>query len=100
MPPSFRTGKNGYFTLSSATGGVINYSSGISSVSYERNADALNVTTYGDSDDVMIAGLRGGSISVSGLFAPRKPLFCQDNWVVLGYYNGVFKMGRKTIIFC
>ena len=69
MAPSFRSGKTGYFSLTSATGGTINYSSGINSVSYERSADALNVTTFGDSDDVLIAGLRGGSISVSGLFA-------------------------------
>lgn len=69
MAPSFRAGKSGYFTLSSATGGVINYSSGIDNVSLSRSVADLVVTTFGDNDVVRIAGLRDASISVSGHFA-------------------------------
>ena len=69
MAPSFRSGKSGYLTISSATGGVINYSSGLDDVSLERSGNALDVTTFGDSDHVKIAGLRDASISFSGSFA-------------------------------
>lgn len=69
MAPSFRSGKSAYFTLSSATGGVINYSSGLDDASLERVANALNVTTFGDSDNNYIAGLRDATLSLSGHFA-------------------------------
>lgn len=69
MAPSFRAGKNGYLTISSATGGVINYSSGVDEVTLERSANALVVTTFGDSDHNRIAGLRDASISFAGTFA-------------------------------
>lgn len=69
MAPSFRAGKSAMFTLTSATGGTINYSSGLDDASLERAAKALDVTTFGDGDEVYIAGLRGGTISLSGHFA-------------------------------
>lgn len=69
MAPSFRSGKSAYFSLTSATGGTINYSSGLDDASIERAANALDVTTFGDSDKVYIAGLRDGTLSLSGHFA-------------------------------
>ena len=69
MAPSFRSAKSGYLTVSSATGGVINYSSGVDNVSLSRSVADLVVTTFGDNDVVRIAGLRDASISVSGHFA-------------------------------
>lgn len=69
MAPTFRAGKNAYFSITSATGGTVNLSSGLNDASLERIAKALDVTTFGDNDEVYIAGLRGGTISLSGLFA-------------------------------
>ena len=69
MAPSFRAGKGAYFSLTSATAGTINYSSGLDEASLERMAAALDVTTFGDNDEVYIAGLRGGTLSLSGHFA-------------------------------
>ena len=69
MAPSFRSGKNAFFSITSATGGTINYSSGLDDASLERMANALDVTTYGDSDHVYIAGLRDATMSLSGTFA-------------------------------
>lgn len=69
MAPSFRSGKSGYLTVSSATGGTINMSSGIDNVQLSRSVQDLVVTTFGDSDVVRIPGLRDASISVSGHFA-------------------------------
>ena len=69
MAPSFRSGKNAYLSISSATGGVINYSSGVDDVSLERTGNALDVTTFGDSDHVKVAGLRDATLTFSGSFA-------------------------------
>jgi predicted secreted protein len=69
VAPSFRSAKSGYFSLTSATGGTINYSSGVDNVQLSRSVQDLVVTSFGDSDHVRIAGLRDGSISVSGHFA-------------------------------
>ena len=69
MAPSFRSAKSGYFSLTSATGGVINYSSGVDNVSLSRSVQDLVVTSFGDNDHVRIAGLRDASVSVSGHFA-------------------------------
>ena len=69
MAPSFRSGKNGYFSITSATGGTVNLSSGLDDASMERVANALDVTTFGDGDKVYIAGLRDATLSLSGHFA-------------------------------
>lgn len=69
MAPSFRAAKNGYLSVTSATGGTINLSSGIDNVQLSRSVADLVVTTFGDSDVVRIAGLRDGSITASGHFA-------------------------------
>lgn len=69
MAPAFRSGKNSFFSITSATGGTINLSSGLDDASLDRVAQALKVTTFGDSDEVYIPGLRDASISLAGHFA-------------------------------
>lgn len=69
--PNFVHGKGSYFALSntSSTSGLINLSSGIEEVSMPRTIDTAEVTSYGDSDRNYIAGLRSGTISITGMFA-------------------------------
>lgn len=70
MAPTFRPGRVGFFSVSSATGGTINLSSGVDNVSLERSAGDITVTTFGDADAVRIpATLRDGSLTFSGHFA-------------------------------
>lgn len=69
MAPSFRSGKSAYLTVTSATGGTVNLSSGLDNASLNRVAQALKVTTFGDNDEVYIAGLRDATIKLSGHFA-------------------------------
>ena len=69
MAPSFRSAKNAFFSITSATGGTINLSSGLDDASLDRMANALDVTTFGDNDKNYIAGLRDANISLSGHFA-------------------------------
>lgn len=69
MAPVFRHGKGSFFSLTSATGGVINYSSGIDDCSLARKLDTPDVTTFGDNDKSYIVGLRDASFSVAGIFS-------------------------------
>jgi len=73
--PTFVHGKGAFFSMSSGTTAVIgsasfiNFSSGIEEVSLPRSVDTAEVTTYGDNDKNFIAGLRSGTVSVSGIWA-------------------------------
>lgn len=69
MAPSFRSAKSGFLSITSATGGTVNMSSGLDNVQLSRSVQDLVVTTFGDSDVVRIAGLRDGAITASGHFA-------------------------------
>lgn len=69
MAPNPRAAKNGFLSITSATGGTVNLSSGLDDVSLSRSVQDLIVTTFGDNDQVRIAGLRDGSISFAGHFA-------------------------------
>lgn len=69
MAPTFRHGKSGFISITSATGGVINYSSGMNSVSFSRSADTADVTHFGQNDKNFIPGLRGATLSVAGMFS-------------------------------
>lgn len=75
MAPSFRSAKNSFFSITSATGGTVNLSSGLDDASLERVVNALDVTTFGDSDKNYIAGLRDATLSLSGHFASTYELF-------------------------
>ena len=69
MALTFRSGKNAFVSITSATGGTINLSSGLDDASLNRVAQALKVTTFGDSDEVYIPGLRDATIRLAGHFA-------------------------------
>lgn len=69
MAPTFRSGKGTFVSITSATGGTINLSSGLDDSSLARIAQALKVTTYGDSDEVYIPGLRDATMTLSGHYA-------------------------------
>ena len=67
--PSFRGARTGFLSVTSATGGTVNLSSGLDNVQLSRSVADLVVTTFGDNDVVRLAGLRDGSITFSGHFA-------------------------------
>ena len=69
MAPTFRSAKTAFISLTSSTGGVINMSSGVNDSGLERTVASLDTTTYGDSDNTYLAGLRDAKIPVSGLFS-------------------------------
>ena len=69
MAPTFRSGKGAFFSITSATGGTVNLSSGLDTASINRVAQALKVTTFGDNDENYIPGLRDATIKLAGHFA-------------------------------
>lgn len=69
MAPLFRHGKGTFFSITSATGGTINLSSGIDSASLARSLDTAEVTHFQQNDKVYIPGLRDHTFSVSGHFS-------------------------------
>lgn len=69
MAPTFRHGKSGFISITSATAGVINYSSGVNSVTFSRSADTADVTHFGQNDKNFIPGLRGATLGISGMFS-------------------------------
>ncbi len=64
-----RHGKGTAFSLDSTGGSLVNLSSGLDNVSLSRSLDTAEITTFGDNDRSYIPGLRGATISISGLFS-------------------------------
>lgn len=69
MAPAFRSAKNAFFSITSATGGTIALTSGLDDASLNRVAAALKITTFGRGDEVYIAGLRDATFKIAGIFA-------------------------------
>jgi predicted secreted protein len=67
--PTFLHGKGSYFSITTIAGATVKMSSGLEEVSFPRSVDTAEVTTYGKNDRNFIAGLRSGTISVTGIFA-------------------------------
>lgn len=66
----FTHGSKAVFKLDDAAGTLTDISAYITSVSFPRNADTVEVTTLGDTDKEYIAGLKDATISIEGIFDP------------------------------
>lgn len=69
MAPTFRHGKSGFISITNAAAAVINFSSGVNSVTFSRSADTADVTHFGQNDKNFIPGLRGATLGISGMFS-------------------------------
>ena len=69
MAVTFRHGKGANLKIANASGSLVNLSSGIDEMSIDRALDTAEVSSFGDNDKSFIAGLRGATISFSGMFA-------------------------------
>lgn len=68
MALTFKHGKSAYFKIS-VTGSTIVLSSGLDDISYDREVETADVTTFGDGDRNFLPGLRTGTFQVSGHWA-------------------------------
>ncbi len=69
MAPTFRHGKNAFFSITSATAGVVNLSSGLDDLKFSRKMSPAKVTHFGNNDEAYIVGLRDATITFTGIFS-------------------------------
>lgn len=64
-----RHGKGSALYLDSTAGTLVNLSSGLDEMTLSRELDTAEITSFGDNDRSYIPGLRGATLSFSGMFS-------------------------------
>jgi hypothetical protein len=66
--PTFRHGKAASFKVDNAAGQLTNISDTLNSVSFPREAETLETTSFGSYDRTYVVGFKNQTISVEGSF--------------------------------
>ena len=66
--PTFRHGKTASFKVDNAAGSLTDISNTLNSVSFPREAETLETTSFGSSDRTYVVGFKNQTISVEGSF--------------------------------
>lgn len=66
--PTFRHGKAAVFKIDDSGGTLRNISDALNSISFPREAEVLETTSFGSSDRTYIVGFKNGTISIEGSF--------------------------------
>lgn len=66
--PTFRHGKSAVFKVDNSGGTLTDISNTLNSVSFPRDAEVLETTSFGSSDRSYIVGFKNATISVEGSF--------------------------------
>lgn len=66
--PTFRHGKSAVFKVDNAAGTLTDISNTLNTVSFPREAEVLETTSFGSSDRTYIVGFKNGTISIEGSF--------------------------------
>lgn len=66
--PSFKHGKSAVFKVDNAAGALTNISDTLNSVSFPREAETLETTSFGSSDRSYVIGFKNATVSVEGSF--------------------------------
>lgn len=66
--PTFRHGKSASFKVDNAAGSLTDISNTLNSVSFPREAETLETTSFGSSDRTYVVGFKNATISVEGSF--------------------------------
>ena len=66
--PTFRHGKSAVFKVDNAAGTLTDISNTLNTVSFPREAEVLETTSFGSSDRTYIVGFKNGTISIDGSF--------------------------------
>jgi hypothetical protein len=66
--PTFRHGKTASFKVDNAAGSLTDISDTLNSVSFPREAETLETTSFGSSDRTYVVGFKNQTISVEGSF--------------------------------
>jgi hypothetical protein len=66
--PTFRHGKAAVFKIDDSGGTLRNISDALNSISFPREAEVLETTSFGSSDRTYIVGFKNATISIEGSF--------------------------------
>jgi len=66
--PTFRHGKSAVFKIDDSGGTLRDISNSLNSISFPREAEVLETTSFGSSDRTYIVGFKNGTISIEGSF--------------------------------
>lgn len=66
--PTFRHGKAAVFKVDDSGGTLRDISNALNSVTFPREAEVLETTSFGSSDRTYIVGFKNGTISIEGSF--------------------------------
>ena len=66
--PTFRHGKSAVFKIDDSGGTLRDISNVCNSVTFPRDADVLETTSFGSSDRTYIVGFKNGTISIEGSY--------------------------------
>ena len=66
--PTFRHGKNTYFSLDGTAGTLVDISNTLNDVTMPRAIETAETTAFGANDKTYITGLADATISLSGMF--------------------------------
>jgi len=66
--PTFKHGKNAYFSLDGTAGTLVAISDTLNEVTMPREIETAETTAFGSSDKTYITGLGDATISLSGMF--------------------------------
>jgi hypothetical protein len=66
--PTFRHGKAAVFKVDNAAGSLTDISNTLNSVSFPREAEVLETTSFGSSDRSYVVGFTNNTVSIEGSF--------------------------------
>ena len=66
--PTFRHGKNTSFKIDNSGGTPVDISDTLNSVSFPRDAEVVETTSFGSNDRTYIVGFKNGTFSVEGTY--------------------------------
>ena len=84
--PTFRHGKSAVFKVDDSTGTLRDISNTANSVSFPREAEVLETTSFGSNDRTYIVGFKNQTISIEGSF----------DATVDGYLTGI--LGQEATV--
>lgn len=80
--PTFRHGRNTFFSIQDAAGTVRNISNVLRDINNTVSLDVQDTTAFGSSVKTYVVGIKDGRFSIGGMF----------DATVDGYFNGIFGM--------
>jgi hypothetical protein len=90
--PTFRHGKNTSFKIDNSGGTPVDISDTLNSVSFPRDAEVVETTSFGSNDRTYIVGFKNGTFSVEGTFDAATDAVLAG---ILGADAGTFEYGPE-----